>query len=30
MDARESGTVVHDVLKRFWEAVKTQDAVARR
>jgi len=25
MDARESGTVVHDVLKRFWEAVKTQD-----
>jgi len=25
MDARESGTVVHDVLKRFWDAVKTQD-----
>ncbi|MGD0444228.1 MAG: PD-(D/E)XK nuclease family protein [Edaphobacter sp.] len=25
MDARESGTVVHDVLKYFWDAVKTQD-----
>jgi hypothetical protein len=25
MDARESGTVVHDVLKRFWDAVKTQN-----
>ena len=25
MDARESGTVVHDVLKRFWDEVKTQD-----
>jgi ATP-dependent helicase/nuclease subunit B len=24
MDARESGTVVHDVLKRFWDEVKTQ------
>lgn len=24
MDARESGTVVHEVLKRFWDAVKTQ------
>jgi probable DNA repair protein len=24
MDARQSGTVVHDVLKRFWDAVKTQ------
>ncbi len=24
MDARESGTVVHDVLKHFWDAVKTQ------
>jgi ATP-dependent helicase/nuclease subunit B len=24
MNARESGTVVHDVLKRFWDAVKTQ------
>jgi ATP-dependent helicase/DNAse subunit B len=27
MDARESGTVVHDVLKRFWDAVRTQDAL---
>jgi ATP-dependent helicase/nuclease subunit B len=25
MDARESGTVVHDVLKRFWDEVKTQE-----
>ena len=25
IDARESGTVVHDVLKRFWDSVKTQD-----
>jgi ATP-dependent helicase/nuclease subunit B len=25
MDSRESGTVVHDVLKRFWDEVKTQD-----
>jgi probable DNA repair protein len=25
MDARESGTVVHDVLKHFWDAVRTQD-----
>jgi RecB family exonuclease len=24
MNARESGTIVHDVLKRFWDAVKTQ------
>jgi ATP-dependent helicase/nuclease subunit B len=24
MDARESGTAVHEVLKRFWDAVKTQ------
>lgn len=24
MDARESGTVVHDVLKQFWDAVRTQ------
>jgi len=29
MDARESGTVVHDVLKRFWDAVQTQDALKR-
>ena len=27
MDARESGTVVHDVLKRFWDEVRTQDAL---
>jgi len=27
MDARESGTVVHEVLKRFWDAVQTQDAL---
>jgi ATP-dependent helicase/nuclease subunit B len=25
MDARESGTVVHDVLKLFWDEVRTQD-----
>jgi probable DNA repair protein len=25
MDARESGTVVHDVLKQFWDVVRTQD-----
>ena len=25
MDARESGTVVHDALKRFWDAVRTQE-----
>jgi ATP-dependent helicase/nuclease subunit B len=25
MDARESGTVVHEVLKLFWDAVRTQD-----
>jgi RecB family exonuclease len=27
MDARESGTVVHEVLKRFWDAVQTRDAL---
>jgi ATP-dependent helicase/nuclease subunit B len=27
MDARESGTVVHDVLKMFWDEVRTQDAL---
>jgi ATP-dependent helicase/nuclease subunit B len=27
MDARESGTVVHDVLKLFWDAVQTQNAL---
>jgi ATP-dependent helicase/nuclease subunit B len=27
MDARESGTVVHEVLKHFWDAVQTQDAL---
>jgi probable DNA repair protein len=27
MDARESGTVVHEVLKLFWDAVRTQDAL---
>jgi probable DNA repair protein len=27
MDARESGTVVHEVLKLFWDAVQTQDAL---
>jgi probable DNA repair protein len=27
MDARESGTVVHDALKLFWDAVRTQDAL---
>ena len=25
MDARESGTIVHDVLKLFWDEVRTQD-----
>ena len=25
MDARESGTVVHDALKLFWDEVRTQD-----
>ena len=25
MDARESGTVVHDVLKRFWDEIQTQE-----
>jgi ATP-dependent helicase/nuclease subunit B len=25
MDARENGTVVHKVLERFWDEVKTQD-----
>ena len=25
MDARESGTVVHDMLKLFWDIVRTQD-----
>jgi ATP-dependent helicase/nuclease subunit B len=27
MDARESGTVVHDALKVFWDAVRTQRAL---
>ena len=27
MDARESGTVVHEVLKLFWDAVRTQAAL---
>lgn len=27
MDARESGTVVHDVLKMFWDEIRTQDAL---
>ena len=27
MDARESGTVVHEVLKFFWDGVRTQDAL---
>jgi len=27
MDARESGTVVHEVLKLFWDAVRTQHAL---
>jgi ATP-dependent helicase/nuclease subunit B len=27
MNARESGTVVHEVLKLFWDAVQTQDAL---
>lgn len=27
MDARESGTVVHEVLKHFWDAVQTQDTL---
>ncbi|MEO6806210.1 MAG: PD-(D/E)XK nuclease family protein, partial [Edaphobacter sp.] len=27
MDARESGTVVHEVLKLFWDAVQTQTAL---
>jgi probable DNA repair protein len=27
MDARESGTVVHEVLKLFWDAARTQDAL---
>jgi ATP-dependent helicase/nuclease subunit B len=27
MDARESGTVVHDVLKLFWDEVRRQDAL---
>jgi ATP-dependent helicase/nuclease subunit B len=27
MDAQESGTVVHEVLKLFWDAVRTQDAL---
>jgi probable DNA repair protein len=27
MDARESGTVVHDVLKLFWDGVRTQAAL---
>ncbi len=29
MDARESGTVVHDVLRRFWDEVHTQDALRK-
>jgi ATP-dependent helicase/nuclease subunit B len=27
MDARESGTIVHEVLKLFWDAVRTQGAL---
>jgi ATP-dependent helicase/nuclease subunit B len=27
MNARESGTVVHDALKRFWDEVRTLDAL---
>jgi len=27
MDARESGTVVHEVLKLFWDAVQTQETL---
>jgi probable DNA repair protein len=27
MDAKESGTVVHEVLKLFWDAMQTQDAL---
>jgi ATP-dependent helicase/nuclease subunit B len=27
MDARESGVVVHDALRRFWDEVRTQDAL---
>ena len=29
MDARESGTVVHDALKLFWDGVVTQDALRK-
>jgi ATP-dependent helicase/nuclease subunit B len=29
MDARESGTVVHDALKRFWDEVETQDKLRK-
>jgi ATP-dependent helicase/nuclease subunit B len=29
MDARESGTVVHDVLKLFWDEVRTQDELRK-
>jgi probable DNA repair protein len=29
MDARESGTVIHDILKQFWDGVRTQDELRK-